>query len=135
MPLISYPDRILYLDADTLAFKDLSEMFQIDLNENYILGMLDYYYFGIDYLGIKSERYINAGVVLFNLKKIRNDKKYYNILNMTINNMHLENEDQTVLNYALYPKIGIIPCECPKLQKKFLQNFFYFKNLKIFSRQ
>ena len=109
LPIICSSDRILYLDADTLVFKDLNEMYQIDFNENYILGMLDYLYYGIDYLGINSEKYINAGVILLNLEKIRNDKIYYNILNITNSNIILKNNDQTVLNYALYPKIGLIP--------------------------
>ena len=109
LPIICSEDKIIYLDADTLAFKDLSEMFQLDFNDNYILGMLDYFYFGVDYLGIKSEKYINAGVILLNLEKIRKDKIYYKIFNMTNSNIKLENNDQTVLNYALYPKIGIIP--------------------------
>ena len=109
LPIICSVDRILYLDADTLVFKDLGEMYQIDFNGNYILGMLDYLYYGIDYLGINSEKYINAGVILLNLEKIRNDKIYYNILNITNSNIILKNNDQTVLNYALYPKIGLIP--------------------------
>ena len=36
--LFPYLEKILYLDSDTLIFKDLSELFFVDFNHNYILG-------------------------------------------------------------------------------------------------
>ena len=108
LPIFINLDRILYLDGDTLTYKDISEIFQLDFNDNYVLGTLDYYSFGVDYLGLKSDRYINAGVILMNLEKIRNDKKYYDLINIT-NNVILRNDDQTAINYVLYPKIGQFP--------------------------
>ena len=108
LPIFINLDRILYLDGDTLTYKDISEIFQLDFNDNYVLGTLDYYSFGVDYLGLKSDRYINAGVILMNLEKIRNDKKYYDLINIT-NNVILKNDDQTAINYVLYPKIGQFP--------------------------
>ena len=46
---------------------------------------------------------------LLNLKKIRKDKKHIDLLNITKSNIELKNDDNTVLNYALYPKIGRLP--------------------------
>ena len=109
LPIITQPDRILYLDGDVLAYKDLSDLYQINFNDNYIMGILDYFSYGIDYLGINSTIYINSGVILLNSEKIRNDKMYYKILNITNSNMRIRHADQTVLNYVLYPKIGRIP--------------------------
>ena len=39
LPLI-FPDyeRIIFLDSDTLIFKDISEMFNLPFNDNYVLG-------------------------------------------------------------------------------------------------
>ena len=54
LPIITQPDRILYLDGDALVYKDLSDLYQINFNDNYIMGILDYFSFGIDYLGINS---------------------------------------------------------------------------------
>ena len=102
-------DRLIHLDGDTLTFSDLSEMYNLDFNDNYILGLYDYLSYGVDYLGIKSKIYINAGVILINLKKIREDNKTIELINMANSNMTLSNEDQTIFNYVFYPKIGRLP--------------------------
>ena len=102
-------DRILYLDCDTIILSDLNEMYNLNFNDNYILGALDYLVNNVDYLGIKSNIYINSGVILLNLKKIREDKKVNEFLNLTDSDTFLKNNEQTVVNYVLYPKIGILP--------------------------
>ena len=108
-PLFIDEDRIIHLDGDTLTFSDLSEMHNLDFNGNYILGFYDVISGALDYLGIKSKIYINAGVVLLNLKKIREDNKTLELFNMANCNIKLYNDDQTILNYILYPKIGRLP--------------------------
>ena len=126
LPVIVNTDRILYLDGDTIVFKDLGEMYQIDFEDNYVLGILDYLTYGIDYLGIQSKKYINAGVILLNLEKIRNDKIYYDIINMTNNKTFLMHQDQTIINYGLYPKIGKLP------YKYTIFNFDYESDIDIY---
>ena len=108
-PLLFDSDRIIHLDGDTLIFKDLNEMYNLDFNDNYVLGIYDFISDGIDYLGIKSNIYINDGVILFNLKKVREDNKIFGLIDMITRKTYLKNEDQTILNYILYPKIGRIP--------------------------
>lgn len=108
-PLFIPEERIIYLDSDVLAFEDLSEMYQLDMNDNYIYGFLDLLSNGIDYLGLKSDKYVNAGVLLINLDLIRKNKKYKELLSMKIYNKKLNNNDQTIINYIFYPNIGILP--------------------------
>ena len=67
--------KVLYLDADTLVLNNLDELFSIDLKENYIGGVVDgvaanitkYFYKG----EIKPIPFVNAGVLLVNLEKWR----------------------------------------------------------------
>jgi lipopolysaccharide biosynthesis glycosyltransferase len=87
----------------------LNEMYSLDFNDNYVLGFYDIISDGVDYLGLKSDIYINAGVLLLNLKKIREDEKAFELFNITNSKMELKDNDQTVLNYVLYPKIGRLP--------------------------
>ena len=108
-PLFIPEERIIYLDSDVLAFEDLSEMYQLDMYDNYIYGFLDLLSNGIDYLGLKSDKYVNAGVLLINLDLIRKNKKYKELLSMKIYNKKLNNNDQTIINYIFYPNIGILP--------------------------
>jgi hypothetical protein len=107
-PLFISVKKIIYLDCDVLAFEDLQEMYEIPLNNIYISGFLDFLSNGVDYLGLKSDKYINAGVLLINLELIRKYKKYDELLYMVKNIKNLENNDQTIINYVFYPNIGIL---------------------------
>ena len=97
-PLFIPIDRIIYLDSDVLIFDDLQEMYDLPFDNNYILGFLDVLNDGVDYLGLISDKYINAGVLLFNLDKIRKDNKCFEMLYMAKNNKNLRNNDQTIIN-------------------------------------
>ena len=108
-PLFINEERVIHLDADCLIFSDLNDMYNLDFKGNYILGFYDVIKDGIDYLGIKSSKYINAGVTLFNLKKLRNDKKCVAIIGLLHSTVPLRKNDQTVINYLLYPNIGRLP--------------------------
>jgi len=108
-PLFINEERIIHLDVDCLIFSDLNDMYNLDFKGNYILGFYDFLIDGIDYLGIKSSKYINSGVTLFNLKKLRNDKKCVEIIDLLHSNVPLRKPDQTVINYLLYPNIGRLP--------------------------
>jgi lipopolysaccharide biosynthesis glycosyltransferase len=68
-------ERILYLDTDTLIFKDLSKMYNLDFNHNYIIGAQATDKYIIKKFNAKIKIYVNAGVILFNIKKIRKHDK------------------------------------------------------------
>ena len=109
---IMLPDleRILFLDGDTLIRKDLSEIINYSFNDNYILGPPFYMTFVMDKHGINAEHYINAGCLLFNIKKIRKDHKDVDLLQFTIkNNSVLKFPEQDSINFIFYPKIGFLP--------------------------
>ena len=110
-PIIIDVDRIIHLDGDTLTLKDLTKMYNLDFNDNYILGFLDYLSDDIDYLGINSTKYINTGVILINLEKMRNDNKIVDLFNFINKKVKLKRWDQTILNYVLYPNIGSLSSE------------------------
>ena len=61
-------DRILSIDCDTVVLNDISELWDIDLDDYYVAGVKE---------PILSQHhgylYINAGVTMWNLKKLRED--------------------------------------------------------------
>lgn len=124
--------RIIYLDSDTLIFHDLFEMFQLSFENNYVLGFLDILSGAVDYLGLKSEKYINAGIILINLEKIRKDRKHYELLYMALNHKNLKHHDQTIINYVLYPNIGLLPCKYGifNFPSLFDIKYIYLKNIR-----
>lgn len=103
-------DRILYLDGDTLIFKDLTELFNISFNNNYILG---YPCHTVDAANIFSENitnYVNVGVLLFNIKQIRKNNLDLDLLSFTMNNnKKSRHSEQATLNYIFNGKIGLLP--------------------------
>ena len=109
VPLFINEDRIIHLDADCLVFVDLNEMYNLDFHDNYILGFYDVLVDGVDYLGIKSSTYINAGITLLNLKKFRSENICFDLIKLLNSNIKFIKADQTLLNYLLYPKIGRLP--------------------------
>ncbi len=68
--LLPNEKRILYLDCDTIIYKDLTKIYNYDIEGNYFTGMLEPR--DLSYLGKNVKNYINTGVMLFNLEELRN---------------------------------------------------------------
>ena len=110
--LFPYLERILFLDSDTLIFKDLSKMYKLNFNDNYIIGSQA----GSEYINknFKSsvKVYINSGVLLFNIKKIRKFNKDIELLYFTMKrNKIYRFPEQDCINVIFNPKIGLFPYE------------------------
>ena len=66
-------DRVVYMDSDIVVTGDLSKLFDMKLrNDNYIAGVNDMDFEKLSE-NISTNGYINSGVILFDLKKIRED--------------------------------------------------------------
>ncbi|MCH3910120.1 MAG: glycosyltransferase family 8 protein [Bacilli bacterium] len=62
------PDKMLYLDSDIIVMKDISLLYSHELGDKMIGAVIDRY--GRFFIG---PRYVNAGVMLLNLKEIKKD--------------------------------------------------------------
>ena len=103
-------DKIIWLDGDTITFKDLTDMINLDMNGYYYKGFIDSNVDGLAPFGIKCKKYICSGVMLINLKALRNDNIHEKFLKcMEDNKDKLVQHDQTVINLVCYNKIGILP--------------------------
>lgn len=107
--------KAIYLDADVIVLKDLAKYFNTNLNGYYIAGVkaVGYiintsnrsYYKNI---GISDmSNYINAGVTLWNLDKIRKDNITPKLLELAKNNYN--SQDQDVINLGFYKHIKTLP--------------------------
>lgn len=65
--LIPQYDKLLYLDGDIIVRQDLSELYQTELNDNYVAGVA--HSLGI----VTGEKKLNGGVLLFHAAKIRDE--------------------------------------------------------------
>lgn len=120
IPKVINLDKVIYLDADTLVLKDLSELFDINLGRLYAGVVKDPL---IQRLGTtKSEpmmrsrpsmnlneylkkilntsytNYFNAGVMILNLKQLRHDRIDEKLWDFTKRHSPLDYQDQDVLN-------------------------------------
>ncbi|MCQ2449651.1 MAG: glycosyltransferase family 8 protein [Clostridia bacterium] len=65
------PDRILYLDNDVICRKDPSAFYDQDMEKTSVAGVLDYYGSWFFKKNIFKRDYLNSGVLLLNMKRIR----------------------------------------------------------------
>ena len=106
-------DKCIYLDSDICVCKDLSELFNIDIKDNYIAGVVSpVYYFSekkhCERLNLPSmKQYLNAGMLIMNLKQIRKDNMTKKFIDLTKRNF--DSQDQDVLNVACYGRIMTLP--------------------------
>ena len=70
--LLPNEKRVLYLDCDTLIYKDLTKLYNYDISDKYFTGMLEPR--DLSYLGLNVKNYINTGVMLFNLEELRKNE-------------------------------------------------------------
>ena len=100
-----------------------------------------FYYNYTKIYGIKTSKYITAGVLLINLNSMRKENITYKFMEFIQKNRNLLiQEDQTVINIVLHERIGILP---PKyglwsysnIEDLLLHNHFqnYFKDLKCYN--
>ena len=115
--LVKEYDTCIYLDSDLLVNGDLQELFDIDLGDCYLAGVRDCHLsmesdFYVSKHQIKmnlptTEEYLNSGVLVMNLKKMRED----NLADRFLCQAKKENcyEDQDVLNICCYGAKKILP--------------------------
>ena len=110
-------DKVLYLDCDGLVLDSFKPLWDLNLDDYYGAGVLalngnDNVKNDIDM--VSSDRYINAGMLLANLKKWREDDietKFIDEL-IRLNNKGIPfGMDQGVINSVLHEKLYIVPPE------------------------
>lgn len=104
-------DKILFLDSDTIVLKDLSELYNIDVQDYYIGGVKDIYAPLFHILNHKKINYdyFNTGVMVLNLKKIREENFFEKALSIYLKNPEQYYfPEQDVLNEIINKKIKII---------------------------
>lgn len=111
-------DKILYLDCDAIIEGSLKDLWQTDIDDYYCAAVLDA---GPEYINTflnqpKSQDHFNAGMLLINLKKWREDKLEEKFLNYIVENKgKVFHNDQGVINVIckgkilkLHPKFNIL---------------------------
>ena len=106
-------NRFIYLDADLFVNRDIKELWDVDVREYCLAGVVDE---GVNihnyprilnkYPEIKKESYFNSGVLYMNLKKLRefgNLKKL--VVDFLVENPEAGLPDQDALNVLFHDKV------------------------------
>lgn len=107
--LIPQETRIIYLDCDIIIRHSLADLYAMDPQNNYVLGVRDIdSRVNTERMGTK--RYINAGVLVMNSKKMREDSIYEKFIHyITENKERIVWHDQDVIAAVLEGHVGYIP--------------------------
>lgn len=70
------PSKILYLDNDVVALKDFTDFYNLDITNYDIAGVFDYYGSHIYRKKIIIKDYLNSGVLLMNLDRIKENNLF-----------------------------------------------------------
>lgn len=122
-------DKIIYLDADIVVMKDIALLYNEDITEYFCGAIQDSFiasyirnykrktaqYPNLTYiqylrtiLGKKDNKYFNAGVLLLNLNKMREDNISQKLWQFAQEKSPLEFQDQDVLNAVFERKVKYI---------------------------
>lgn len=118
-------DKVLYFDCDTIIVNKLDELWNLNIDNYYIAAVQDTISNEIKKsIGVSKEyRYINAGMLLINLKRWREDKikeKFIRFIDKY--NGNVIHHDQGVLNGVLHYGVKIVS---PKFN---LMTIYYMLN-------
>lgn len=107
-------DKVLYIDCDTIVKRSIKKLYKTDMGENIFCGVKDC--IGSTYkknIGMPGEaQYINAGVLLINLNKLRNIEVSTLLESYLKNYTHfITYADQDLLNGSFSGFIGNLKSE------------------------
>ena len=108
--VLSNIDKLIYSDIDIINLKDLSEMYNIKFQKDmYICAVLDEqkYKKELDKFGINLDKYINAGILLMDLKTMRENKVEKKLRDFIATHT-LDLCDQAAINAICHDNIQII---------------------------
>lgn len=123
VPLLSYVryiipnidtkiDKCLFLDCDLVVNGDITQLYNTDINNYYAAATKDMYAYTLNKeyrknIGLKNdELYFNAGVMLYNLKKLRDDDIPHKLFENSVKLANkVEFQDQDILNITLKNRV------------------------------
>jgi len=104
--LIPQQDKVLYLDSDVIVRKDLSDLFETDIDDDYAGVVKDIAQVD-NHLNIKN--YFNSGVMLLNLKLMRENNVSAALFHNRKTAKNLTFMDQDCFNIIFDHKVKLLP--------------------------
>jgi lipopolysaccharide biosynthesis glycosyltransferase len=111
-------DKVVYLDCDLVVLGDVSALYYTELGdhilgaapEQFVQNTKEFRLYARNALGVDPDGYVNAGVLLMNLKEFRKcriEERFVELI--TAYDFDLLDPDQAYLNYLCRGKIHMLP--------------------------
>ncbi len=104
-------DRALYVDCDTLCLSDISELYNADFENNYIMASRGYFYSDYQAKELGIPYYINSGMLMFNIP-LMNKEDYFQQIKENwrgaIGKQEPFSADETIINWCFHDKIKLV---------------------------
>lgn len=121
-------DRVIYLDCDVIVNSSLAELFETEMGEAVVAGVKD--------LNKRITRdnpsYVNAGVLVFDIKNMRNQNVEQEFLEWTrLHKDSIRVGDQEIINEVLRGRIKLVDDEWNVQSSNFINRSSYTKHPRI----
>ena len=104
--LISDVNKIIYLDADIIVHKDITDLYNLDMGNFYYLGFPGHDLVDFEFNGTRN--FINSGCMLVNLKKLR-ESNAPKLFQDFYQQFGTKKYDEYIINSVFYNKISFLP--------------------------
>lgn len=104
-------DRALYIDFDTLCLGDISELYNTDFENNYLIACRGHKHSDIQAKQLGLPYYINSGVLLYNIPLMNKENYFQQILNKwrgSLGKQEPFSADETIINFVFHEKIKLV---------------------------
>ncbi len=115
--IIKHYDKVIYADVDIIFRLDLSKIYDVDMSDYYLAATYDlcmnidegWRRYVKEELHMEPGRYMQAGFIIMNSKKIREDGLVSVLVGMVEDKYKFQ--DQDILNIVCAEKIKVLPWE------------------------
>ena len=104
--LISGEEKALYMDGDVIIQKDLSDLFEINIEKYYAAAVKD---LPLKDNSLNIKDYFNTGVMLLNLRRMREGNISAALLNTGRSGYKLTYQDQDCFNICFEKNVKLLP--------------------------
>lgn len=104
-------DRALYVDCDTLCLGDISDLYNSDFENNYLMACRGIKFSDTQAKQLDIPYYINSGVLMFNIPLMNNENYFEQIKDKwrgAIGKQEPFSADETIINWCFYDKIKLV---------------------------
>ena len=104
-------DRALYVDCDTLCLGDISDFYNTDFEDNYLLAVRGIKYSDTQASQLGIPYYINSGVLMFNIPLMNKENYFQQIKDKWKDSLGKQvpySADETIINWCFHDKIKLM---------------------------